>query len=226
MAQGTYKWFDVILIIAIIASVLVVFLESVKEIGIRHGQVLYIIEWAFTVLFTIEYILRFYTVRHSSKYALSFYGIVDLLAILPTYISLIIPGSQHLIVIRVLRVLRIFRILKLSEYITEAHVLSTALKASRRKISVFLLAVITLVIIIGSLMYLIEGEKSPTNNPTRFYDQSGEHILLTLKNTQITDWEYLRYENDTNVQQESGNTENLLPEHLITATIASIDPYF
>ena len=76
------------------------------------------------------------------------------------------------------------------------------------------------------LPYLIEGEKSPTNNPTRFYDQSGEHILLTLKNTQITDWEYLRYENDTNVQQESGNTENLLPEHLITATIASIDPYF
>lgn len=152
------KWFDVILIISIILSVIAVMLDSVSGISKRYGDSLYVIEWFFTILFSIEYILRLLCIGKPVSYARSFFGIIDLLAILPTYVSLLIPGSQYLIAIRILRILRVFRVLKLIEYSQEAQLLLQALLASRRKIIVFLFAVLTLMVIFGSLMYMIEGE--------------------------------------------------------------------
>ncbi len=154
------KLFDVALIVLIILSVIAVMLDSVKAIRIEYGEVLYAVEWTFTILFSIEYLLRLYCVGRSMKYAASFYGIVDLLAILPTFISLVLPGTQFLIVIRILRVLRIFRVLKIVQYIGEAKQLKHALVASRRKIIVFLFVVLTMAVVVGSLIYLIEGEKN------------------------------------------------------------------
>ncbi len=154
------KWFDMILIISIILSVMAVMLDSVRTINERYGNALYIIEWFFTLLFTVEYILRLLCIGKPHRYAISFFGIVDLLAILPTYASLVMPGSQYLIVIRILRILRVFRVLKLVQYSIESQILLQALTASRRKITVFLFAVLTLVVIFGSLMYLIEGEEN------------------------------------------------------------------
>lgn len=153
------KWFDIILIISIVLSVVIVMLDSISSVRQEHRALLYFFEWFFTILFTIEYILRLISVGRSIRYATSFYGIIDLLAILPTYLSLIFPGSHYLTVIRVLRVLRIFRVLKLVQYLAEARLLMQALRASRRKITVFIFAVLTLVVILGSLMYVIEGEK-------------------------------------------------------------------
>jgi len=153
------KWFDVLLIFSIAVSVIVVMLDSVSNVKQNHGDFLFAMEWFFTILFTIEYILRLVSVGKPLYYARSFFGIVDLLAILPTYLSFLFPGSHYLIVIRVLRVLRIFRVLKLVQYISEARLLMQAFRASRRKITIFLFAVLTLVIIMGSLMYIIEGEK-------------------------------------------------------------------
>lgn len=152
--------FDLVLILSISLSVLAVVLDSVASVHDRWGQILFFAEWAFTILFTIEYILRIVSVKQPKRYIFSFFGLVDLLAIIPTYLSVIIPGSQYLLVIRILRVLRIFRVLKLATYIGEAKLLTTALRHSRRKITVFLFTVITMVIILGSLMYLIEGEQS------------------------------------------------------------------
>ncbi len=152
------KWFDIVLILSIIASVIVVMFDSVQSIESVHGDLLYKIEWFFTILFTLEYILRLLTIGQPAKYARSFFGIVDLMAILPTYVSLLIPGSQYLIAIRILRILRVFRVLKMAQYMQESRVLMQALYASRRKIAVFLFAVLTIVVIFGSLMYLIEGE--------------------------------------------------------------------
>ena len=164
------KAFDVALIWTIILSVIVVMLESVKGIRASYGNVLYLLEWLFTLLFTVEYVLRLFSVRKPLRYALSFYGIVDLLAIIPTYLSVILPGTQYLLVIRILRLLRIFRIFKLTEYISEARMISSALRASRKKISVFLLAVLSLVVIIGSLMHVIEGDANGfTDIPTSIY---------------------------------------------------------
>lgn len=154
------KWFDVILIISIILSVTAVMLDSVNTVNESYGGLLYRIEWLFTVLFSVEYILRLLCIGKPARYAKSFFGIVDLLAILPTYISLVIPGGQYLIAIRILRILRIFRVLKLVQYSLESQLLLQALKASRRKITVFLFAVSTMVVIFGSLMYLIEGEEN------------------------------------------------------------------
>lgn len=151
------KWFDIILIISIVSSVMVVMLDSVAAFQDRYGVYLYGMEWGFTLLFTVEYMMRLYCVKKPLGYATSLLGVVDLLAILPTYISLFVPGSQYLIVIRVLRVLRVFRVFKLATYIGEASILVRALQASRRKITIFLLTVLTLVIIFGSLMYLVEG---------------------------------------------------------------------
>jgi voltage-gated potassium channel len=142
---------------AIVLSVIVVVLDSVADIHAQHGRLLLVAEWAFTILFTIEYALRLAVVRSPLRYARSFYGIVDLLAILPTYLSLLLTGAQELIVIRALRILRIFRVLKLPEYLEEAGYLQRALRASRQKIIVFLVTVLTLVLIIGALMHLIEG---------------------------------------------------------------------
>jgi voltage-gated potassium channel len=164
------RLFDLALIWLILTSVVVVVLDSVAHIRERYGPALYVAEWAFTGLFTAEYLLRLYSVRRPWQYALSFYGLIDLLAIAPTYLSLLVPGAQSLIVVRVLRVLRVFRILKLTEYLRESRTLSDALWASRRKIGVFLLAVLTLLVIIGSLMYLIEGEENGfTDIPTSIY---------------------------------------------------------
>lgn len=153
------KLFDIGLIIAIVLSVVVVMLESVSSLRLKYGNEFYIIEWFFTIIFTIEYILRLICVLRPSKYALSFFGIVDLLAVLPTYVDILLPGSHYFIVIRVLRLLRIFRVLKLVQFISESKLLLNALKASRRKIMVFMFTIITLVIVLGSLMYLIEGEE-------------------------------------------------------------------
>jgi voltage-gated potassium channel len=162
--------FDITLSWLIGLSVLVVMLESVKGIRENYGFPLYLAEWIFTIVFTIEYVLRLTAVKRPLRYALSFYGIIDLLAILPTYLSLLVPGTQYLLTIRILRLLRIFRILKMTEYITEGRVITTALKASRRKISVFLLAVLSIVTVIGSMMYVIEGEEHGyTDIPTSIY---------------------------------------------------------
>lgn len=149
--------FDVGLILVIVASVLAVMLESVSGIRLRYGQALIVAEWAFTGLFTLEYTLRLVCVGHPWRYARSFFGLVDLLATIPTYLSVILPGAQFLLVIRLLRILRVFRVLKLVHYVSEADVLLEAMRASRRKLTVFVLSVITLVVILGSLMYLIEG---------------------------------------------------------------------
>ena len=154
------KWFDIVLIISILLSVMTVMLDSVSSIRAKYGEFLYAAEWFFTILFTVEYIFRLLCVGKPIRYAVSFFGIVDLLAILPTYMSLLFFGSRYLVVVRVLRVLRIFRVLKLGHHTQEATVLRKALYASRRKMIVFLFVVLTLVIIIGSLMYVIEEEEN------------------------------------------------------------------
>ena len=164
------KGFDVLLIISILASVVVVMLDSMGSVRIQRGNLLYGLEWFFTLLFTVEYFLRILCVGRPLKYALSFYGLVDLLAIFPTYLSLVLPGSQYLLVIRILRILRIFRILKLVPYLGEAQLLVKALQASSRKVAVFLFTVLTLVVIFGSLMYVIEGEANGfTSIPRSIY---------------------------------------------------------
>ncbi len=151
------KAFDVGLIAAILASVLVVMLESVPEIHDRWGGLLYAVEWIFTVLFTVEYLLRLYSVRLPWKYATSFFGIVDLLSILPTYLSLFVAGTQSLLVIRALRLLRVFRIFRLVKYSRAGLVIMQAMRSSRPKILVFFIFVVLLVTIIGAVMYLVEG---------------------------------------------------------------------
>ncbi|UCD36525.1 MAG: ion transporter, partial [Nitrospiraceae bacterium] len=154
------KWFDIVLIVSIILSVIAVMIDSVSSIHRVHKEALYAVEWFFTVLFTIEYGLRLFCSRRPLRYARSFFGIIDLMAILPTYISIMLPGSQYLISIRILRILRVFRVLKLVEYSQEAQFLMQALRASRRKITVFVFTVLTLVVIFGALMFLIEGEEN------------------------------------------------------------------
>ena len=164
------KAFDLILILSILASVSVVFLDSVKYYNNNYGQILYQLEWLFTILFTIEYLFRIYSIGRPIIYIRSFYGIIDLMAILPTYISIFIPASRYLTVIRILRVLRIFRILKLIMYIGEANQIIQALAASRRKIIVFLFTVLVMVSIFGSIMYLVEGEENGfTSIPRSIY---------------------------------------------------------
>lgn len=164
------KWFDILLIASIIASVTAVMLDSVSSINKIYGSYLNKAEWFFTILFTFEYILRLSCVNKPKLYATSFFGIVDLLAIVPTYISIFIPGGEYFLVVRILRILRIFRVLKLVQYLGEALLLIKALRASGRKIIVFLFGVLTLVIIFGSMMYLIEGaENGFTSIPRSIY---------------------------------------------------------
>lgn len=153
------KLFDVALLLAIVISVGAVLLESVADIRARHGLALRTAEWTFTLLFTVEYVLRLICSPRPLAYARSFFGTIDLLAILPTYLSLVLVGAQSLIVIRALRLLRVFRVLKLVRYVGEARVLSAALRNSARKIFIFLGTVLTLQLIIGALMYLIEGDE-------------------------------------------------------------------
>jgi voltage-gated potassium channel len=164
------KAFDIALIVTILLSVVAVMLESVAPVRARYGSVLRVTEWVITILFTIEYILRLLCVGQPARYARSFFGVVDLLAILPTYISVIIPGAQALAVVRVLRILRVFRVLKLVQYVDEARVLRQALWNSGRKILVFLFVVFTIVIMVGALMYLVEGEDAGfTSIPISMY---------------------------------------------------------
>ena len=166
----TGKIFDISLIIVILLSVLAVMLDSVKDLNIRYGDLFYSLEWLFTILFTIEYILRLMSVGKPLKYALSFLGLIDLFAFLPTYFSLLIPGSQFFLVIRLLRVLRIFRVLKLVRFLREAQLLLKAMRASSRKIAIFLFTVLILVVIFGSLMYVIENEENGfTSIPMSIY---------------------------------------------------------
>ena len=154
------KTFDVALIIAIIISVFVVSLESVVAVRQRYGEWLSILEWVFTILFTLEYLARLMSVLKPTKYVFSFFGIVDLLSILPTYLSLFVAGAQSLLVIRTLRLIRIFRIFKLVHFIGEAKQLVSALQASSRKIIVFLVTVLCITVIMGTVMYLVEGEEN------------------------------------------------------------------
>ena len=154
------KAFDVALIAAIVVSVAIVMLDSVDAIFASRRNTFLLAEWLFTILFSIEYLLRLITVRKASNYALSFFGVIDLLAVLPTYLSLLLPGGQYLIVIRILRVLRVFRVLKLAQYVGEARTLGAALRASRYKIIVFLFTVLTIVVIVGSMMFIIEGAEA------------------------------------------------------------------
>lgn len=164
------QWFDIGLIVAILLSVLAVMLDSVESIQKQFGTSLHIIEWVFTGLFTIEYLMRLATIGNPTQYARSFWGITDLLGILPTYISLLVPGGQYLAVLRIIRVLRVFRVLRLIRYLGEATVLIQALRASRRKVFVFLLTVISLAVIFGSFMYVIEHKNSGfTSIPQSIY---------------------------------------------------------
>ena len=164
------KWFDILLIISIVLSVIVVMLDSVESINAVYGKLLFSMEWVFTVLFTIEYLLRIFCARKPVKYTTSFFGVIDLLAILPTYLSILIPGSQYLLVIRILRVLRVFRVLKLAKFLGESDMLIQALRASRRKITIFVFTVLTLVVVLGSLMYVIESrEDGFTSIPRSIY---------------------------------------------------------
>lgn len=149
--------FDVSLIIIIVLSVIVVLLDTVPDIHERYGSELYVLEWIFTLYFTAEYALRLWSINNRVLYARSFYGLIDLASILPTYLSLLIPGAQSFLVIRILRVLRIFRVLRLVQFVGEGEMLMTALANSRRKITVFILTVLAMVVVFGSLMYLIEG---------------------------------------------------------------------
>jgi len=154
------KYFDLILISSILISVLIVMLDSVSIYSEKYEYIFNYLEWIFTILFTIEYCLRIYCIRRAGSYIFSFFGIIDFLALVPTYLELILPGANVFSVIRVLRVLRVFRILKLVQFMGEANLLIRAMKSSRRKIFVFLFFVINLVIILGSIMYLVEGEAS------------------------------------------------------------------
>ncbi|WP_454829011.1 ion transporter [Pseudoxanthomonas wuyuanensis] len=162
--------FDLLLVLAIVTSVIVIVADSVADIHARYGGWLYGLEWGFTILFSAEYALRLATVKRPLRYALSIWGVIDLLSILPTYLSLLLPGSQSLLVVRILRILRLFRILKLTQYVEESGVLLGALWRSRRKILVFITTVLTLVVIFGALMYLIEGpQRGFTSIPTSMY---------------------------------------------------------
>ncbi len=164
------KTFDTILLVFILLSVLTVLLDSVSEIRLSYGYILTCLEWFFTIAFSIEFIARIITIGKPLRYVFSFYGLVDLCSVLPTYLSILVPGSHFLLVIRALRLIRIFRIFKLTRYLSEGEVLMAALKSSRYKITVFLGTVGTCVIIMGTLMYIIEGEQNGfTSIPRSIY---------------------------------------------------------
>ena len=164
------KAFDLMLIVCITLSIIVVMLDSIQAFHEQYGSLLYIVEWLFTLLFTVEYALRLLCVGRPLRYVFSFYGIVDFLSIIPTYLSIFVPGTLYLLVIRSLRVLRIFRIFKLAQYVGEARQLTRALHSSRRKIMIFYFTVIHIVVIVGAMMYLIEGRESGfTSIPRSIY---------------------------------------------------------
>jgi voltage-gated potassium channel len=162
--------FDLLLIVSIVASVVVVMLDSVAGIVADHGRLLWILEWVFTFFFSVEYLLRLYCSPNPHRYAVSFFGVIDLVSVLPTYLMLFFPAGKFFLIIRLIRILRIFRVLKLVQYIGEADALARALWASRRKITVFLFCVLTLVCVFGAAMYVIEGEQNGfTSIPRSIY---------------------------------------------------------
>ncbi len=164
------KLFDVVLLIVILLSVIAVMLESVASIAVNYGNLLRIVEWIFTILFSIEYMGRIISSPRKKKYVLSFMGIVDLLAILPTFISFFVAGAQTLLIIRFIRLVRVFRILKLSRYMKGANMLRQALIDSKHKIIVFFGSVIIIVVVVGTLMYLIEhGQNGFSSIPRSIY---------------------------------------------------------
>jgi voltage-gated potassium channel len=164
------KIFDVSLLILILSSILVVMLDSVEQWHLAYGRFFFIMEWIFTVIFTIEYMLRLISIKQPIKYVISFLGIIDLLAIIPSYLSIFIVGAQSLLVLRALRLLRVFRIFKLTHFLTEMQFLGVAIKGSLKKIYIFMFVVLMLVIILGSIMYLVEnGENGFTSIPDCIY---------------------------------------------------------
>lgn len=164
------RLYDVVLIWLILASVLAVMLETVPSVNRSFGPQLRVLEWVFTAIFTLDYALRLLSARRPWRYARSFYGVVDLLSILPPYLSLVLTGGQYLLIIRALRLLRMFRVFKLLRYLSEASVLGEALRDSQAKITVFFLSVLTLVTIFGTLLYLIEGpDNGFTSIPLSIY---------------------------------------------------------
>jgi voltage-gated potassium channel len=164
------KAFDIALLVCIIGSIIVVTLDSVEDYHRKFGETFYILEWIFTVLFTIEYILRIISIKNPLKYVVSFFGVIDLLAIIPSYLSIFLVGAQSLLVLRALRLLRVFRIFKLTHFLTEMEFLKTAVFTSLKKISIFMLAVFTMVLILGPIMYLVEnGENGFESIPDSIY---------------------------------------------------------
>jgi voltage-gated potassium channel len=164
------RTFDIVLLVLILLSATVVLLESVPTLRREHASTLRLAEWTFTIMFTVEYVLRLTSARNPLRYALSLLGIIDLLAVIPAYLSLVLAGTQSLAVVRALRLLRAFRVLKLSHYVGEGRTLLRALRASRVKITVFLVTVVIIVVIVGALMYLIEGEtRGFTSIPVSMY---------------------------------------------------------
>lgn len=164
------KIFDIVLLFAIIASIILVMLESVNSIDSKYHNLLNIAEWIITILFSIEYIARIITVKKPIRYITSFYGVIDLLSTIPKYLSILFAGTHALVALRALRLLRVFRILKLARYLGASNNLMLALRASRAKISVFLFAVVIVAIILGTIMYMIEGEENGfTNIPKSVY---------------------------------------------------------
>ncbi len=164
------KTFDVILLFFIIGSLLAIMLESVPSFLARHRQFFRYAEWVFTAIFTIEYLVRLVIVSKKKKYVLSFYGLIDLLSILPTYLALILVGAQYFMVLRAFRLIRVFRVLKMVRFLGEAQILSSALRGSRIKITVFLVAVMCVVFVMGTVMYVVEGpENGFTSIPVSIY---------------------------------------------------------
>ena len=172
--------FDLALLFFILLSLAIVMLESMKSVNDIYGRELFTLEWIVTILFTIEYVLRLISVKRPVKYMTSFYGIIDLLSILPTYLSLLIPGSHFLLAIRALRLMRVFRILKLSQFVREGTTIVLAMKASARRISIFLSFVVLLSIILGALIYVVE---SGVNEKYSSIPQSVYWAIVTITST-------------------------------------------
>lgn len=171
------RLFDVVLLWLIAASVTAIMLDSVDSIAESHGKLLFGLEWAFTILFTIEYAFRIWVARRPLRYIFSFFGIVDLLSILPTYLTLFFTGPESLAVIRVLRILRMFRVLKMARHMGEARILLNALRKSWPKITVFIFGVLSMVVIMGTILYLIE---SPTNEDFSNIPKSIYWAIVTI----------------------------------------------
>jgi voltage-gated potassium channel len=164
------KAFDICLLVSILASIIIVMLDSVVSLRLQYGRIFLFLEWGFTILFTIEYFLRLISVKKPFLYIVSFLGLVDLLAIIPMYLSIFFTGAQSLLVLRALRLLRIFRIFKLTHFLSEMNFLGAALRSSLKKISIFMLVVIAIVVILGSIMYLVEpAENGFTSIPESIY---------------------------------------------------------